>query len=338
MLHDHFAAGLARAWRATAAILALTLTLLVSLSWGPVSTSLTDTLHALTHWGAGQPGTTLVVQSIRLPRVVLAMLVGATLSLAGSVMQALFRNPLAEPGITGVSSGAATAAVAVIITGVAAGRPWLLALAAFAGAALAVTLVQSVAALRGGPATLLLVGIALNAFLGAVIAALIANAPTGEDAQQAVFWLNGDLTGSTWGNVALVVVPMALGCVVLCISIPELNLFLLTDEAAAATGVNIGRVRHLLLAAAALVTGAGVAVTGVISFVGLVVPHMVRLVLGPDHRRLIPTSMVVGAIFLALADLVARNLFSPVVLQTGTVTALVGAPVLLYLVIKEQRA
>ena len=328
---------------------ALVSTVIAAISIGPVTTPIGDVFAALVAplaaafgW-AGRDGgsdlaTTHLIWSIRLPRVVLALLVGASLALAGTVMQAVFRNPLAEPGITGVSSGAAAAAVAMIVTGAAAAAPWSLPIGAFIGAVGAVAVVQLVAGARGGSGTLLLIGIALNAFLGALISALVVNAPSAEDAQQAMFWLNGDLTASTWRDVALAVLPVLVGGIVLVVAIPELNLMLLPEDAAASTGVNTTVARHGLLAAAALITAAGVAVSGVISFVGLVVPHLVRLVLGPDHRTLVPVSIVVGAVFLTLADLAARNLLHPVVLQTGTVTAFVGAPILLALVIVKARA
>ena len=323
-------------------------TVLFAAGTGPVSTPPAEVLTALAEPLRGPsdtgvpgesvaPATVHLLWSVRLPRIVMALLVGAALALAGTVMQAVFRNPLAEPGVTGVSSGAAVVAVLLIVTGVAQAVPWSLPLGAFAGAFLTVTLVQVIAGARGGPGTLLLIGIALNAFLGAVIAALVVNAPAAEDAQQAMFWLNGDLTAATWRDVGLAVLPILVGGAVLIAFIPELNMFLLSEESAAAAGVRSTAVRHLLLALAALITAAGVAVTGVISFVGLVVPHVVRLVLGPDHRALVPVATVCGAIFLVLADLVARNLFDPVVLQTGTVTAFLGAPVLLYLVVRRAR-
>ena len=328
----------------TAAVL---VTVLAGISLGPAGVSLSDAAAALLRPiadrlgvdmpGATQAGTALI-WTIRLPRVVLAGLVGASLAVAGVVMQAVFRNPLAEPGITGVSSGAAAAAVLVIVTGAASAAPWLLPAGAFAGAIIAVFFVQLVAGLRGGGgATLLLVGIALNAFLGAIISAAIANAPSSDDAQQAMFWLNGDLTATTWGDVRLAVGPILVGVALLMFSVPELNLFLLGDDQAAASGMRTTATRHIVLALAALVTAAGVAVTGVISFVGLVVPHAVRLVLGPDHRILLPTAMASGAVFLMVADLVARNVFHPVVLQTGTITAVIGAPVLLALVLRDRQ-
>lgn len=332
--------------------LAVPATILLAISIGPAGTgfsngivalltplinTLSDDLSALNHLLPEiSPATQSLVWSIRLPRVLLAGLVGASLAVAGATMQAVFRNPLAEPGVTGVSSGAAVVAVILIVTGVAAKAPWVLSAGAFIGALLAVIFVQIVAGLNGGSgATLLLVGIALNAFLGAVIAATIANAPHSDDAQQAMFWLNGDLTAANWQDIALAVGPITVGTVILMMLIPELNLLLLGEEQAAATGMRTVWIRQLLLALAALVTAAGVAVTGVISFVGLVVPHLIRLAIGPDHRSLLPISMCLGAVFLILADLVARSLFSPVALQTGTVTAFLGAPALLALILRQ---
>lgn len=332
--------------------LAVPATILLAISIGPAGTgfsngivalltplinTLSDDLPALNHLLPEiSPATQSLVWSIRLPRVLLAGLVGASLAVAGATMQAVFRNPLAEPGVTGVSSGAAVVAVILIVTGVAAKAPWVLSAGAFIGALLAVIFVQIVAGLNGGSgATLLLVGIALNAFLGAVIAATIANAPHSDDAQQAMFWLNGDLTAANWQDIALAVGPITVGTVILMTLIPELNLLLLGEEQAAATGMRTVWIRQLLLALAALVTAAGVAVTGVISFVGLVVPHLIRLAIGPDHRSLLPISMCLGAVFLILADLVARSLFSPVALQTGTVTAFLGAPALLALILRQ---
>lgn len=327
-------------------IAVVVLTIIISSSLGPVRTPPSAVVAAaldLIGWPAAWPAPdadpthTALISTVRLPRALLAALTGAALACAGAVMQAVFRNPLAEPGITGVSSGAAAAAVLLLITGVAATSPWTLPLGAFLGALAAVTVVQVVAGVArpGSAATLLLVGVALNALLGAIIAAAIANAPDSADVQQAIFWLNGDLTATLWSDVGLAVLPVLLGVPVLMCFARELNLMVLSEETAAATGVSTTAVRQVVLALAALVTAATVAVTGVISFVGLVVPHLVRLVLGPDHRSLLPVSIAVGAVFLSVADMVARNLLSPVILQTGVVTALVGAPVLLILVLKR---
>lgn len=275
-----------------------------------------------------------LVWSIRLPRVLLALVVGGGLGAAGLVMQAVFRNPLADPGVTGVSSGAAVVAVLLIVAGLA--TPITLPLGAFLGALGAVCVVQLVAGLRGGGGgTLLLVGIAMNSLLGAVISAAVANAPRSDDAQAAMFWLNGDLTGATWADVGVAALPGLIGIAVLLGTAGELNLFLLGEDQAASTGMRTAGTRQVLLAISAVVIAAGVCVTGVIGFVGLVVPHLARLVLGPDHRVLLPVSVLVGGVFLVLADVIARNLFDPVTLQTGVVTALVGAPVLLALICRR---
>lgn len=313
----------------------------VGVSMGPVSTGIGDVAGAFARWfaGADASGSDALVLGIRLPRVIVAALVGAGLAVSGVVMQALFRNPLAEPGIVGVSSGAAVGAVTAIVAGAAASAWWSLPLAAFAGALAATFVVQAVAGLGGGaPSTLVLIGIAINALLGAVVAAVLANAPDASDVQRVMFWLNGDLTARTWSDVGIAAAPIAIGVVALCLSGSVLDLFALSEEQASATGVNAGVARHGLLAVAALVTASAVCVTGVISFVGLVVPHLVRLVAGAGHRRLLPLSAATGAAFLVVADVIARLLFHPVTLQTGTVTALIGAPALMILVLRRQRS
>lgn len=322
----------------TGLLLAVTL---VAVSIGPVDSSLPRALEALFAASTGRPqeGVALLVTGIRLPRVLTSVLVGGALAVAGAAMQTVFRNPLAEPGITGVSSGAAVVAVILLVTGVTATAPWALPLGAFAGALAVSTTVQLAGLGRrsGSAATLLLVGIALNAFCGAVISAVVANAPDGDAARSAVFWLNGDLSGRTMADVSLAVVPILLGAAVVLACCRQLDMLDLGDELARAAGVEVRRTSHLVLAAAALTTAAAVSITGIISFVGLVVPHLVRLVTGPRHTLLLPASFLVGGIFLTVADTAARMLFTPVVLQTGTLTALIGAPFLLVLVLRTRR-
>jgi iron complex transport system permease protein len=189
----------------------------------------------------------------------------------------------------------------------------------------------------GSAATLLLVGIALNAFCGAIISAVIANAPDGDAARSAVFWLNGDLSGRTMSDVALAAGPVLLGAAVIVACCRQLDMLDLGEDLARAGGVEVRRVTHLVLAAAALTTAAAVSITGIISFVGLVVPHLVRLLTGPRHTILLPASFLLGGVFLTVADTAARMLFNPVVLQTGTITALIGAPFLLVLVLRRRR-
>ncbi len=279
-----------------------------------------------------------LVTQIRLPRVLLAMLVGGALSVAGAGMQAVFGNPLAEPGITGVSAGAAVVAVALIVTGLVGATSWLLPVGAFVGAILATAVVQAVGYGRAGTSTasLLLVGMALNAFLGAVTSGLIANADDAEDSRSAMFWLNGDLTGSTMADVGMVAVPILVGVAGVMYFGRELNMLALGEATAQSAGVNVRLVSNLVLGFAALAAASSVAATGIIAFVGLVVPHLVRLLFGVDHTFLLPACFLLGGIFLTAADTAARMIFNPIVLQTGTLTALVGAPFMLYLVLRRR--
>ena len=312
---------------------------LVSLGLGVVSLSPAETLAALFSPGSVSVSDAAVVWSIRLPRIVVAALVGAALATTGAVMQAILRNPLAEPGITGVSAGAAVGAVAGITLGFTGGTQWGIPAAAFAGAA-AVALVM-LAVLRSGrslgPATIILVGVSISALAGALINILIANASDDALVRSALFWLAGDLELRTWHHVLLAVGPILIGLGVLFSRIRALDALSLGEQVAATSGVNVGRERVLLLLTASLVTGAAVSVSGIISFVGLVVPHAVRLVVGASHARLIPLSALGGAIFLVAADTAARAAFGATVVQTGVVAALVGAPVFLAMLLRRTR-
>ena len=270
-----------------------------------------------------------IVMRVRLPRILLAALVGFSLAAAGTVMQGFFRNPMADPSIIGVSSGAAAGAVAFLVVPVA--IPFGLGLqgAAFAGALLAAFAVYA-SATEGGRtpvATLLLAGIAIQAFLGSVISYL--QLRSGEGLRQVVHWLMGHLGNATWDDVAVtvVIVPLLFG--VLLAYSRDLNVLLLGEEAAAGLGVEVERTKRILLATSAVITAAAVAVSGVIGFVGLIVPHMVRLVVGPDHRVLLPAAALAGASFLVLTDTVARA--GATEIPVGIVTAALGAPFFLYL-------
>ncbi|RKN33849.1 iron ABC transporter permease [Micromonospora musae] len=281
---------------------------------------------------------TTVINYIRLPRVLVGALVGAALGIAGATMQAVFRNPLAEPGVIGVSSGAALGAVAAIYFGWTALTPWMLPATAFVGAVAAMGFVFMVAALRRdrGPVTLLLVGIAVSAFFGALISVMVATAANDEELRGIVFWLQGGLGARTWQHVQLAAAPVVAGCLLLTVFGRDLNVLLLGDDGARAAGLDVARQRVVILGLTSLLTGAAVAVSGVIGFVGLVVPHALRLVIGPDNRILLPASALGGAAFLVLADLIARVAFSPTSLQVGIVTALFGAPVFLALVLRRR--
>jgi iron complex transport system permease protein len=270
----------------------------------------------------------IIVGRVRMPRIALAAVVGFALATAGVVMQGFFRNPMADPSIVGVSSGAAVGAVASIALPA---LPFGLGLraAAFVGAVVAAFTVYLVATENGRTpvATLLLAGLAVQTFLGAVVSFLLLQA--GESLNRAVFWLMGHLHDASWGDVRATLVVLPPVFVVLLVYTRDLNVLLLGEEDAHSLGIEVERTKRLLLALASLVTAAAVAVSGVIGFVGLIVPHMMRLVVGPDHRVLLPASALGGAAFLVVTDTVARS--GPAELPVGIVTAAVGAPFFVYL-------
>jgi iron complex transport system permease protein len=271
--------------------------------------------------------TQFIVGQLRLPRIVLGATVGFALAAAGTVMQGFFRNPMADPSIIGVSSGASVGAVAAIAFP--AVVPVGLRPAAFATALIAAFGVYAVATEDGRTpvATLLLAGVAVQTFLGAVTSYLLVM--SGESLREAMYWLMGNLHSATWAEVELALPPAVLAFLLLFAYARDLNVLLLGEEDAHALGVSVERTKLLLLALASVVTAAAVAVAGVIGFVGLIVPHAMRLLVGPDHRILLPASALAGASFLVVADTVARS--GAAELPVGIVTAAVGAPFFLYL-------
>lgn len=280
-----------------------------------------------------EPARTIVMVA-RLPRIALGAIVGFALAAAGVVMQGFFRNPMADPSIIGVSSGAAVGAVATIA--IPAALPLALPPAAFAGAVITAFGVYVLATENGRTpiATLLLAGVAVQTFLGAVISYLLLQ--SGRSLQEAVFWLMGHLSGATWSDVPLTLPVVVVGFAILAVHARDLNVLLLGEEDAHALGVEVERTKRLLLAVASLVTAGAVAVSGVIGFVGLIVPHVMRLLVGPDHRILLPTSALAGAAFLVATDTVARTALGGAELPVGVVTAFLGAPFFLYLLRRRE--
>ncbi|KUF07496.1 iron ABC transporter permease [Leucobacter sp. G161] len=327
-------------WTATVGAIALGVAALLSLMLGIVRLTPAETFLALFTPQQADIQAATVVWSIRLPRIVVAALVGAALAVVGTVMQAILRNPLAEPGITGVSAGAAVGAVAGITLGFSGNNQWGVPLAAFAGAATVALILLGVLRSRRdlGPGTIILVGVSISALAGALINVLIANAKDDSLVRSAMFWLSGDLELRSWDHVLLSVGPILVGIAILMTRLRALDALALGEEIASTSGVNVTRERTVLLLVAALVTGAAVAVSGIISFVGLVVPHFLRLLVGASHARLLPLAALGGALFLILADTIARTAFGSVVVQTGVVAALVGAPVFLSLLLRKRRA
>ena len=288
----------------------------------------------------------VVLRSIRLPRIVLGMIVGAALALSGAVLQGLFRNPLVDPALVGVSSGAALGAALLIVLGshVVSALPTPLALSAlpvtaFAAALVTTAAVFRIASVRGGTDVVLMLlgGIAVNALVGAGIGLLAYVAP---DAQlrQFTFWTFGGLGGATWASLAVVAPLCALAAFGLVRLARPLNALLLGESEAGHLGVHVEQVKRRAIAFAALAVGAAVSVSGVIGFVGLVVPHLLRLVIGPDHRALLPGAAILGALLVVVADLIARTLVAPAELPIGIVTAAVGAPCFLWLLVRTRAA
>ena len=279
-----------------------------------------------------------IVASIRLPRIVLALIVGAALGVSGAVMQGLFRNPMADPGIIGVSTGGALGAVIAIATGASALVSLALPAMSFAGATVTLVLVYLVASVGGrfSMAALLLAGVAIGAFIAAVISAIILFTANLQAQREMLFWLAGGLGASTWQDVRLSLPFVILGIAVSVVLSRDLNLLMLSDEEARALGARVSLTRNLLLVSTSLITGAAVAFSGTIAFVGLIAPHTLRLLVGADHRVLIPLSAIGGGVFLLAADTLSRTVVDPAEVPVGVVTALTGAPFFLVLLARNK--
>ena len=307
------------------------LAVVVSVRFGDVSLSTGEVWAVLS--GGGRAAHRTILLELRLPRALLAVFVGGGLALAGAVFQALLRNPLAEPYILGISGGAAVGAVLVLTTGLAAAASWGLPVASFAGALLAIVLVFRVASAAEGRLdvrVLLLAGVVVGAFFTACIALILAvsDAPA---VRSAVLWMMGSLAGADWGAVGVVAAYTVPSALVLGALARPLNLMAVGEETATYLGTDVERVKRLAYGVASLITAAGGAAAGVIGFVGLIVPHGIRLLVGSDHRALLPLSFVAGAAFLTLADLGARVLLAPTEIPIGVVTAFLGVPLFLIL-------
>ncbi|AVO44472.1 iron ABC transporter [Phreatobacter cathodiphilus] len=335
-----------------AALLAVVLVLLAvaSLGSGAVKIAPADVVRVVTAWATGDREAlagrdALIILSIRVPRLLLGCLIGAALAVSGALMQGLFRNPLADPGLVGVSSGAALAAGFTIVLGdrifgtVAAQLPFvLLPLGAFLGG-LASTLILYAIATRHGRtsvAIMLLAGVALGAFAGA-LTGLLAFVSDDRQLRDLTFWSLGSLSGASWTKVATVtplILPVLLAVPFLA---RGLNALLLGEAEAFHLGIPVQALKRAAIMMVAVAVGASVASAGVIGFVGIVVPHLLRLLFGPDHRVLLPLAALLGAILLTGADLLARTLVAPAELPIGILTAAIGAPFFLWLLLRRDR-
>jgi iron complex transport system permease protein len=287
---------------------------------------------------AANPTGDIALWTIRFPRIVLALLIGAALAASGTLMQAVFSNPLAEPSVVGVSSGAALGAAAAIVFGWTFLGEWSVALAAFI-AGLATTLFVYFASRTRGKTevvTLVLTGIAINAFAGAALA-LLTFLGDSASREQIIFWQLGSLNGARWQQVAIIAPLVLIGLIVAFSLARTLDLFSLGERGARHLGVNVELVRIIVIVIVAVLVSAAVAFAGIIAFVGLVVPHLMRMVLGPAHRPLLIASVLGGALLMASADLVARTAVPMADLPIGMLTSLVGGPFFFWLLRRTRR-
>ena len=333
-------ARLAWLWGTGLAVV-LVVSLVVAVTIGPADLTFGEVWASIgSHLGLGESPLSVlrdgIVWELRLPRVITAAAVGAGLAICGAVMQAITRNPLADPYLLGLSSGASLGAVAVLLLGVAIVLP----LAAFVGAvaALAATLLLASALGTITPTRTVLAGLAVSALASAITSLVIFWTVTGDSYREILGWLLGSLAGARWPAVAISVIALLIAGIPILLTGRVLDAFAFGDTAAASLGVNVPATRWGLLAASALLTGAMVSVSGSIGFIGLVLPHAVRLIVGPGHRALLPLTALVGAIVLVWADTLARSLFEPRELPVGIVTAIIGAPVFAVILARKRSA
>ena len=304
----------------------------VSLFVGTARIEVIESLKELLYgWHKGFTGLTpaekTIIFSIRLPRIIFAGIVGAALSTAGVVFQALLRNPLADPYILGISGGSAVGAIIGIVIG-AGFLPFSIPALALLCAALTVSLVFAIG--RTNPNTLLLAGVIVNAFFSAIIMFLISMS-TSAELHNITFWLMGDLSLAASGEIIMTGIFLIIGFAVIYLEARPLNLIVTGEETAMQLGVNVERTKIWLFLAASLITGLAVSFSGIIGFVGLIIPHIMRMLCGSDHRLLLPASFLFGASFLIVADTIARTIIPHTELPVGVITAMCGAPYFIYL-------
>jgi len=327
------------AWLLASLTLLVAIAFIGSLLIGPAAIGAKATLLALFSGSQSQSdAAVLIVREIRLPRALLGVLVGATLGLSGAALQGYLRNPLAEPGLVGVSAGAALGAVTAINTGLASAFALALPLGGLAGGLAAAVIVQALAGLRGGPLTLILAGVAVTTFASALMSLSLNLSPNPFAALEIVFWLLGSLADRSFTHVWLAAPLILPGLAMLLLLGRSLDALTLGEDGAANLGVNLGATRILLVVGVALCVGAATAVAGAIGFVGLVVPHLLRPLVAQRPSRLLTSSMLGGAALVLIADIAVRVIAPGTDLKLGVLTSLVGAPLFFYLVMKTRRS
>lgn len=322
----------------------LTLCMVIATAIGAVRVPFLDTIKiilnnfGLTHFKITNKRFDSIIFYVRFPRVIVATLVGAALGLCGAVMQGLFRNPMADPGIIGISSGASFGAVIAIALNLTTVSLYFMPVFAIIGALTSAFIIYRLASSKGKVPvlTLILAGIAVSTFIGA-LTSLILSRIAEYQVREYLFWSIGSLSGRRWEHVNLSAVPILIGIIILVSFSRELNVLLLGEEEAQSIGLNPYRARRTILFFSSIVTAVAVCVSGNIGFVGLIVPHILRLIVGPDNRILLPLSALGGAVFLLICDLIARIIIMPSEIGVGIVTSLVGAPYFLFLLNKSRK-
>jgi iron complex transport system permease protein len=319
-------------------VVALFLSFVACLSIGAVDIPFEKVFSILLGQGSGSDQ--FIIFNLRMPRILLASIVGASLAIAGATMQGLFRNPMASPSVIGISSGAAFGAALAIVLGVSwVSGPFAIPAMAFVFAFITLFLVYAISRNRNGYVpveTLLLAGIAVGSLFSALVSTL--QYFSGEKLAGVVFWLMGGLNNASWEQVGISLPPVILGCAVIILLARDLNAMMVGEEQAGNLGINVNTTRMVLLLAASLVTAMAVSVAGVIGFVGLIIPHVIRILVGPDHRILLPCSLVGGALFMVWTDTLARTVISPAELPVGIITSLLGAPFFIYLLMSRKKS
>ncbi|SJZ36093.1 FecCD family ABC transporter permease [Selenihalanaerobacter shriftii] len=304
----------------------------VNIPFSEVAEVLINKVQFLDNGGQAGVNQTIIFK-IRLPRVLLAGLVGLALATSGTVFQALLKNPMADPYIIGISSGASLGAALGMILDLGANFLGLniIPIFAFVGALITTFIVYNLAKVgqKVSVATLLLAGVAMGSFLSAIVSLLMVF--NDENMHQIVYWIMGSLASKGWADVKMVWIYVLVGYIIVHILAKDLNIMLLGEEAAQSLGIEVEKMKRIILIVGALLAGAAVAGSGVIGFIGLIIPHIVRLLVGPDHRILIPSSALVGAIFLILTDTLARTVIAPTEIPVGIITSLLGGPFFIYL-------
>ncbi|MFK4825879.1 FecCD family ABC transporter permease [Paenochrobactrum sp. BZR 588] len=322
-------------WLCAGLTMLVALLFMLSLLIGPAALGAYDSLHALVT-GQGD-AVVLVMREIRLPRAILGLLVGGALGLSGAVLQGYLRNPLAEPGLLGVSASASLGAVIAIYTGLSALFPLALPLLALVGAFASVLIVQTLAGLHGGTLTVILAGVALSSLAAAMTSLALNLSPNPYAAMEIVFWLLGSLADRSMLHVMLAAPFILVGAIMLLSLGRALDALTLGTETAVSMGVNLKRVQILAITGTAAAVGAATAISGAIGFVGLIVPHILRPLVGAQPSRLLPVSALGGAAVLLMADIAVRIIAPSRDLKLGVLTALVGAPFFLWLVLRYRR-